>query len=102
MSRQLFGTDGIRSKAGEYPLTAEGALQVGKAVGTYFAKPGDTILVGRDPRQSSYLLATAVSAGLAAVGVNVKDLGALPTPGLAYITKATGVPAGFPQARQKF
>ncbi|HUD11004.1 MAG TPA: phosphoglucosamine mutase, partial [Candidatus Saccharimonadia bacterium] len=84
--RELFGTDGIRAQAGTYPLTAEGALQVGKAVGSHFARPGDLILIGRDPRESSYMLASAVRAGLAATGVNTASLEVIPTPGLAYLT----------------
>jgi phosphoglucosamine mutase len=94
MSRELFGTDGIRGVAGEYPLTAEGALQVGKAVGAYFAKPGDTILVGRDPRESSDALAAGVVAGLNAMGVNTQLLDVLPTPGLAYLTRTSDAKAG--------
>jgi phosphoglucosamine mutase len=94
MEREVFGTDGIRGPAGKYPLNAVGACQVGKAVATYFAKPGESILIGRDPRESSLMLEEAVSSGIAAMGVKVKSLGVLPTPGLAYLTKKTGVQAG--------
>jgi phosphoglucosamine mutase len=93
-NRELFGTDGIRGVAGEYPLTAEGALQVGKAVGAHFTEPGDLVLIGRDPRQSSYMLAASVAAGLSAMGVNTAMLGVVPTPGLAYLTKQSHAKAG--------
>ena len=93
-NRDLFGTDGIRARAGEYPLTAEGALQVGKAVGAHFTQPGDLVLIGRDPRESSYMLAASVAAGLSAMGVNTTLLGVIPTPGLAYLTKHSPAKAG--------
>lgn len=89
MSRKLFGTDGIRCVAGQYPLDEAGALQIGKAVGIYFAQPGECILVGHDPRESSPQLASLVIAGLNAVGIDTVLLGVVPTPGLAYITNHT-------------
>jgi len=94
MSREIFGTDGIRGPAGQYPLDDEGMRQIGKAVGTYFAKPGETILIGRDPRESSVALEKAVVAGITATGVNAKLLGVVPTPGLAYLTKVSDASAG--------
>ena len=93
--KNVFGTDGIRGKAGVYPLNAEGATQIGKAVGTYFAQPGDTILVGHDPRESSPALVASVIAGLTAVGVHTTILGVIPTPGLAYLTKHQDAVAGI-------
>jgi phosphoglucosamine mutase len=94
MDRELFGTDGIRGKAGEYPLDSPTAMQIGKAIGSYFTQPGELILVGNDPRESSYTLALAVTAGLASMSVNTKMLGVLPTPGLAYLTNTSDAKAG--------
>ena len=94
MSRELFGTDGVRGLANEYPLNEDGATRIGRAIGTYFAKPGETIVLGRDPRQSSDDIAAWVTAGLNAVGVNVVSAGVLPTPGLAYSTREGDFAAG--------
>ncbi len=94
MSTQLFGTDGIRGPAGTYPLDAAGMTQIGKAVGSYFAKPGETVLVGWDPRESSEALVAAVVDGLLAMDVNVQKTGVIPTPGLAYLTKERQAKAG--------
>jgi len=87
MSRELFGTDGVRGIAGEFPLNDEGAKRIGMAVGAHFAKPGQRIVIGNDPRESSAGLVKALTAGLTAVGVNVTAVGVLPTPGLAYLTR---------------
>lgn len=94
MSSQLFGTDGIRGPAGAYPLDDAGMLQIGKAAGTYFAQPGDVVLVGWDPRESSEALATSVIEGLTSMGVDVQKVGVIPTPGLAYLTTKQGAKAG--------
>ena len=80
MSRELFGTDGVRGMAGEYPLDKDGAHRIGMAVGTHFAKPGQQIIIGCDPRESSDRLVSDLTAGLNAVGVNVTLAGVLPTP----------------------
>lgn len=90
MSRELFGTDGVRGLYGQYPVDRSGAERIGRAVGVRFAEAGQRIVVGRDPRESSEELAEALAAGLAAVGVNVTLAGVLPTPGLAYLTKQGG------------
>jgi phosphoglucosamine mutase len=94
MSSQLFGTDGIRGPAGEYPLDAAGMLQIGKAVGAYFTEPGDEVLVGWDPRESSEGLVASVVEGLTVMGVHIRRLGVLPTPGLAYLTRRLKSRAG--------
>jgi phosphoglucosamine mutase len=94
MSSQLFGTDGIRGPAGTYPLNDEGMLQIGKAAGAYFAKPGDVVLVGWDPRESSETLVASVVEGLMAMGVDVRKVGVIPTPGLAYLIKKQKAKAG--------
>lgn len=87
MSSQFFGTDGIRGPAGVYPLDQAGMRQIGKAVGEYFTMPGETVLVGWDPRESSEMLVGAVVEGMMAMGVVIPKLGVIPTPGLAYLTK---------------
>jgi len=87
MNRDLFGTDGVRGLAGQYPLDDAGAKRIGMAVGTHFAEPGQRIVIGCDTRESSAEIVTALSAGLTAVGVNVTSAGVLPTPGLAYLTR---------------
>ncbi len=94
MGRELFGTDGIRGPAGIYPLDESGAEQVGKAIATYFAKPGELIVIGRDPRQSSPMLEAAVVSGISAMGVDCELLGVIPTPGLAYLTGISPAVAG--------
>ncbi len=85
--RELFGTDGVRGLAGKYPLDPVGAMKIGMAVGTHFAKPGQRIVLGNDPRESSAGLVKALVEGLTAVGVHVTQVGIIPTPGLAYLTR---------------
>jgi phosphoglucosamine mutase len=88
MSRDLFGTDGVRGLAGQYPLDDKGAQRIGRAIGTYFAQPGQQIVIGCDTRESSAQIVQSLINGLTGVGVNVTLAGVLPTPGLAYITGA--------------
>ena len=95
MSSQLFGTDGIRGPAGAYPLDDAGMTQIGKAVGEYFTMPGESVLVGWDPRESSEGLAASLINGLSSMAVDVRKLGIIPTPGLAYLTTQLGVRAGI-------
>jgi phosphoglucosamine mutase len=90
MDRNLFGTDGVRGLAGEYPLDQNGTEQIGKAVGTHFAKEGQKIIIGCDTRESSADLVNWVSAGLNGVGVNAVACGVIPTPGLAYLCREHG------------
>ena len=87
MSRDLFGTDGVRGLAGEYPLDGEGARRIGMAVGAHFAQPGQQVVIGCDTRESSARIVADLTAGLNAVGVNVVSADVLPTPGLAYLTR---------------
>src|SRR5665213_2792083 len=87
MNRKLFGTDGVRGLAGQYPLDEAGAKRIGMAVGTHFAEPGQRVVIGCDPRESSAGLVEALTSGLTAVGVNVTSLGVITTPGLAYLTR---------------
>jgi phosphoglucosamine mutase len=95
-SRKLFGTDGVRGVANIYPMTAEVALQLGRAL-AYVIKtsPGkDSIVVGKDTRLSGYLLEYAITAGICSMGVDVLLLGPLPTPGIAFITSSMRADAG--------
>jgi phosphoglucosamine mutase len=89
-TRKLFGTDGVRGVANIYPMTAEVALQMGRAL-AYVIKTGpgkDRIVVGKDTRLSGYLLEYAITAGICSMGVDVLLLGPLPTPGIAFITSS--------------
>lgn len=87
MSRDLFGTDGVRGLAGTYPLDNEGARRIGMAVAAHFAQPGERIVIGCDPRESSDEIVQAVAEGLSAAGAEAVVIGVIPTPGLAYITR---------------
>lgn len=87
MSRALFGTDGVRGLAGQYPLDTDGAIKIGRAVGTLFASEGQSVVIAGDPRESSAGLIESLTQGLMAVGVNVVNIGVIPTPGLAYTTR---------------
>ena len=95
MSRELFGTDGVRGVAGEYPLDTIGTGQIGEAVGTLFAEPGELVLIGHDPRESSPHLVAGLAAGVTATGANVEVVGVIPTPGLAYLTRESDAAAGI-------
>ncbi len=90
MSERLFGTDGIRGVANEYPMTSEMALRLGRAAGRVFRRDQSThsILIGKDTRQSCYMFEYALTAGLCSMGVNVLLVGPLPTPGVSYIMRS--------------
>ena len=90
MSERLFGTDGIRGVANNYPMTAEMALKVGRAAGCIFERGTGThtILIGKDTRRSGYMFENALTAGLCSMGVNVLLVGPLPTPGVSYIMRS--------------
>ena len=95
-TRKLFGTDGVRGVANVYPMTAEVALQLGRAL-AYVIKYGPgrhRIVVGKDTRLSGYLLEYAITAGICSMGVDVLLLGPLPTPGIAFITSSMRADAG--------
>ena len=94
MNHTLFGTDGIRGIAGEYPLDESGCYQIGKAIAHYFAKNDETIIVGYDPRESSPSIAQSVIKGINAMGTHTVLVGVLPTPALAYLTRTKNVVAG--------
>ncbi len=90
MSDRLFGTDGVRGLANVHPMTAEVALQVGRAAGAVFQKRrrADTVLIGKDTRRSCYMIENALTAGFCSVGINVLLTGPLPTPGVSYIMRS--------------
>jgi phosphoglucosamine mutase len=94
--RQLFGTDGIRGVAGEFPLTAESTYLIGRALGHDLIRGTGTAqaVMGQDTRESSEWIADRVAAGLAAVGVEVHSAGVITTPGIAYLTRSRGFAAG--------
>ncbi|HSM75825.1 MAG TPA: phosphoglucosamine mutase, partial [Desulfobacterales bacterium] len=92
----LFGTDGIRGVANTYPMTAEMALRVGRALAVLFAPPeGAPFVIGRDTRISGDMLAHALAAGICSMGGNVAMAGVLPTPGVAHLTRAAKGAAGI-------
>jgi len=96
MSRKYFGTDGIRGKVGEYPITADFVLKLGWAAGKVFRQQGrNRILIGKDTRISGYMFESALEAGLAAAGMDVYLLGPMPTPGIAYLTRTFHARAGI-------
>ncbi len=96
--RLLFGTDGVRGVANRHPMTAEFALQLGRAVGYRLRQSLDRppkVLIGKDTRRSGYMLENALVAGLCSVGADVHLLGPLPTPGIAFLTSGMRADAGL-------
>jgi phosphoglucosamine mutase len=87
MGARLFGTDGIRGRANEGPLTPGGASAFGRAIAVKFGAPGRAIAIGRDTRESGPMLEQAVAQGIAEMGVNVALLGVLPTPAIAVMSR---------------
>jgi phosphoglucosamine mutase len=99
MSRTYFGTDGVRGRVGDPPITPELMLKLGWAAGRVLAAASDNggppaVLIGKDTRLSGYLLEAALEAGLSAAGVDVYLSGPLPTPAVAYLTRALRLTAG--------
>lgn len=95
---KLFGTDGIRGRVNEYPITAEIALRMGKAVANvlHTAEPKrNRVIVGKDTRISGYMLETALTSGLVSMGMDVYLVGPLPTPAVAHLIKSMGAAAGI-------
>ena len=96
MSRKYFGTDGIRGRVGEYPVTPEFVLRLGWAAGMAFRKHGHCrVLIGKDTRISGYMFESALQAGLIAAGADVMLLGPMPTPAVAYLTRTFHADAGI-------
>ena len=90
MTRKYFGTDGIRGTVGQAPITPDFMLRLGHAVGQVLRKQGGkpSVLIGKDTRISGYMIESALEAGFASAGVDVLLTGPLPTPGVAYLTRA--------------
>ena len=95
--RKYFGTDGIRGRVGEWPITAEFMLKLGRAAGTVLAAPNRkaTVVIGKDTRVSGYMFESALEAGLVAAGADVRLLGPMPTPAVAYLTRSLRASAGI-------
>jgi len=101
VSRKYFGTDGVRGLVGRNPITPEFALKLGQAAGRVLAREGEvkpqsrpTVLIGKDTRVSGYMLEAALEAGFASAGMDVVLCGPLPTPAVAYLTRAQRATAG--------
>jgi phosphoglucosamine mutase len=90
MARKLFGTDGVRGRANDAPMTAETALRLGQAAGRRFTKGGHThrVVIGKDTRRSGYMLENALTAGFTSVGMNVFLVGPVPTPAVGILTRS--------------
>ena len=100
MSKQYFGTDGIRGLVGQAPITPDFMLKLGWASGRVFAREAGgegrcTVIIGKDTRVSGYMFESALEAGLVAAGVNVKLLGPMPTPAVALMTRTQAAVAGI-------
>ncbi len=96
--RRYFGTDGVRGKVGEEPITPETVLKLGWAAGIVLGKGATDhakILIGKDTRVSGYLLESLLEAGLSAAGVDIRLLGPMPTPAIAYLTRTARARAGI-------
>ncbi len=96
MSLKYFGTDGVRGRVGEHPITADFMMKLGRAAGVVLAR-GDkrAVVIGKDTRISGYMFESALEAGLAAAGANVLLLGPMPTPAVAYLTRTLYACAGI-------
>ena len=97
MKRQFFGTDGIRGTVGQSPITPDFMLRLGHAVGRVLRRSSarPTVLIGKDTRISGYMIESALEAGLASAGVDTVLTGPLPTPGVAYLTRALRLDLGL-------
>ena len=94
--RKFFGTDGVRAVAGQFPLTADWTLQLGRAAAEVFKSQSrkPSVVIGKDTRRSGDMLEAALAAGLTAQGVDVIHIGVIPTPGVSYLTRYLGATAG--------
>src|SRR5436190_13315920 len=95
-TRQLFGTDGIRGVAGEFPLTRESTYLIGRALGHDLIRGNAKarVVIGQDTRESSRWIADRVWQGLASVGIEVRSAGVITTPGVAYLARSQRFDAG--------
>ncbi len=92
---KLFGTDGIRGKVNDYPMTLEIALKVGGAVASFFKGKNNKIVIAKDTRVSGDMIEAAICAGVTQAGLDVHTMGVLPTPALAFLTHYTKASAGI-------
>lgn len=96
MAKKYFGTDGMRGRVGVEPMTAATVMKLGWAAGRVLAKEGNRdVLIGKDTRVSGYLFESALEAGLSSAGINVRLLGPMPTPAVAYLTRTFRAAAGI-------
>lgn len=96
MARKYFGTDGVRGKVGEYPITPDFVMKLGWAAGKVLSKKGTKkVLIGKDTRISGYMLESALEAGLSAAGLKAILMGPMPTPAVAYLTRTFRAEAGI-------
>jgi phosphoglucosamine mutase len=95
LTRKYFGTDGIRGRVGDYPITPEFVLRLGWAAGRVLGQGGGKVLIGKDTRISGYMFESALEAGLSAAGVDIHLLGPMPTPAIAYLTRTMRARAGI-------
>jgi phosphoglucosamine mutase len=96
MARKFFGTDGIRGRVGQEPMTAEFVMKLGWAAGKVLGKQGPGhVVIGKDTRISGYIFEASLEAGLAAAGLDVTLMGPMPTPAVAYMTQALRATAGI-------
>lgn len=101
-TRKLFGTDGVRSRANMHPMTAELTLQLGRAAGVVFRDSGDrgdtdrrrSVVIGKDTRLSGYMFESSLRAGFISMGIHCLQVGSLPTPAVAFLTRALRADAG--------
>ncbi|CAM3499247.1 Phosphoglucosamine mutase [Vibrio aerogenes CECT 7868] len=94
--RQYFGTDGVRGKVGQFPVTPDFVMKLGWAAGRVLAKQGSKkVIIGKDTRISGYMLESALEAGLAAAGLQATFTGPMPTPAVAYLTRTFRAEAGI-------
>ncbi len=96
MEKKYFGTDGIRGRVGDAPITPEFCLRLGWAAGRVFARSGEChVLIGKDTRISGYMLESVLESGLVSAGANVSLLTVMPTPAVAYLTRTLRADAGI-------
>ncbi|HEC29639.1 MAG TPA: phosphoglucosamine mutase [Gammaproteobacteria bacterium] len=96
MKKKYFGTDGVRGKVGEHPITPDFMLKLGWAVGKVLSRGGHgKVVIGKDTRISGYMFESALEAGLSAAGVDILLLGPIPTPAIAYLTRTLHADAGI-------
>ena len=100
MKRQYFGTDGVRGQVGQAPITPDFVMRLGYAAGKVLTRTSQSsatpaVLIGKDTRISGYMLEASLQAGLSAAGVDVMLSGPMPTPAVAYLTRALRLSAGI-------